>query len=168
MASRNRAALVGILAVLMSTSLACADLMGGLTGQAAHVEMKDAGGLLVGDAVLLRGVQIGTVDAIALGTSSVSIDLTIATEHVGLLDPQTLFMVRDTTAAESGKVFIASNVCVDQPRGITAEQNMKGYSGQMARVLIQAGLDNPDCAARLVEQWVTDLEQALQSLEEQP
>ena len=75
-------------------------------------------------------------------------------------------MVRDTTASPSGKVFIASNVCVEQPRGITEEQTMKGYSGQMARVLIQAGMDNPDCAARLVEQWVADLDEALKTLEE--
>lgn len=160
---------VGVLAVLAGFSLACADLAGGLTGTTVYVELNEAGGLRAGDAVLLSGIEIGSVSQVDLGESDTVIaTLSLQGDKTGKLDPDTLFAVRETETSPPLKVLVASNVCVDAPRGVPPEQVLKGYAGGTAKILLRAGIDNPECASKLVAGWVEELEQSLDQLDDMP
>ena len=160
----------GVLAVFAGFSLACADMAGGLMGTTVYVDMNEAGGLRAGDSVLLNGIEIGSVSQVDFkeGSDGVRATLSVQGDKVSKLDPQTLFMVRDAETSPPVKVFVASNVCVDAPQGVLAEQVLKGYAGGMAKVMLLAGVENPACAGRLVERWVDDLERSLEQMDGQP
>jgi len=116
--------------------------------------------------VLLSGLEIGSISAVSFREEGPGVQATLSVkpEHLDRLDPSTLFMVRDTETTPPVKVLVARNVCTDSPKGVPEGATLKGYAGGTAKVLLLAGTQNPECAVRLVEKWVSDLEQSLEQL----
>jgi len=166
MPARRRVLSAALLATSVGFVLACADIAGSLTGATVTVEMNEAGGLRAGDAVLLNGLEIGSIKDVSFsaGGDGVLTTLSVGSEHMTRLDPQTVFMVRDTETNPPLRVLVASNVCIDSPQGIAEGQVLHGYAGGMVKVLLLAGIENPDCAGRLADRWMKDLERSLDQL----
>ena len=116
--------------------------------------------------MLLSGLEIGSISAVSFREEGPGVQATLSVkpEHLDRLDPSTLFMVRDTETTPPVKVLVARNVCTDSPKGVPEGATLKGYAGGTAKVLLLAGTQNPECAVRLVEKWVSDLEQSLEQL----
>lgn len=161
MARPARRILAGVAVVL--GGMACGGLLGPAT---LHMEVANAGGVTVGDKVVLNGVQIGAVQEVTATGSGARVDLGIDHEHLPLLDPKTLFVVREGDTSPPSRVVAASNLCVSgAPRGLAADQTVRGYGGRTPSVILHAGSDHPDCAKKIIEQLAVDLGTLLQGLE---
>ncbi len=76
------AVVLAALAILVAGSIWLSQLRVGGTDQVASARFRSIGGLKTGSPVLLRGVRIGRVTAVALGEQNwVNVELTIGAEH---------------------------------------------------------------------------------------
>lgn len=156
-----------LLSVIIAGSmftLACV----GLTPPTITVNLPSADGLEVGQPVRLNGIDIGEVSSVGFqeGSDAVSAQLSISDEDLLRLDPATIFVVMRSREEGPPRVMVASNLCVDAPRGLQDSAVIEGYSGPMARVMFQASRDRPECASVLVEGLLRDLQNATMQLEE--
>lgn len=135
-------------------------------GPSVRVTLSSADGLAAGHPVTLNGIAIGSVRSVdfAENGDGVVAVLSISKDNMARLDPDTLFIVRDTQLPDPPRVVIANNLCVETPRGLQDAQILNGYSGKPAQVLFQAGKDRPECANRLVEKLLNDLSQTIEQL----
>ena len=156
--------LLSVIVVGALFSLACT----GLTGSSVTVNLPGADGLSADQPVLLNGINIGKVTSVDFqeGSDGVAAVLSISDDGLARLDPDTLFVVIRNREEGPPRVVVASNLCVETPRGLTDGATLDGYSGPMARVVLQASRDRPECAAALVEKLLLDLQGATMQLDQ--
>lgn len=147
-------------------TLACAGMDLGL-GPSITVNLPEAGGLTAGHPVTLNGIEIGSVRAVDFAETGDGVQAVLAIKPPDLarLDPETLFVVRKTDLAEPTHVMVANNICVETPRGLIDQQQLNGYAGAPARILFSAGRDHPQCASRLAEKLIQDLEDTIYEMD---
>ena len=154
-----------VLATLLVFSLACT----GGDATTVTVNLDGAGGLEVGQPVRLNGIDIGSVSSVGFQDDSdaLAAELDISNEGISRLDPNTLFVVMRNPDGEPSHYMAASNLCLDHPVGLAEGAVLDGYSGPMAKVILQASRDRPQCATALIEKLVLDLQTVSSQLEAQ-
>ncbi len=133
-----------------------------------HLVMTNADGLEPGHPVTLSGIQIGRVREVGFAPRSndVFATLDIEAEHLRRLDPATVFVVRPASIVDVSRVVVASEICVeDHPRGLASDSMLRGYSGALPKVAVEAAANNPECVSMNLKRLEGEIERVLSEFE---
>ncbi|MCB9740695.1 MAG: MCE family protein [Deltaproteobacteria bacterium] len=120
-------------AALLST----AGTLGCAPTDVVQLQLDDTQGLKEEASVLLDGKAIGSVSNLRFarqGSAAVA-ELTLDPEAFARLDVDTIWAVRPASESDRTPVVLATNLCVETPRGLSRRADVRGHGAPLFRML---------------------------------